>query len=195
MDGYILDLNYPDEALDIVLSSPKRRTRPLGPDSSFSSSIRTPSSVRRRYDPRFSDSLSQDPDYSVDLDFDLADVFSTPGRRSHVSRDLGNSSPLSWDITPSLTFDKEVDVNEEMDKSQVEELVELVDTEMGGVEGGDGLDWHEMASDSCNTPFQVSNTLELDANLVLEQLSGIYPHVLAGATSFKPLKEHGNKEF
>ncbi|KAG9075703.1 hypothetical protein FS749_012605, partial [Ceratobasidium sp. UAMH 11750] len=128
MDGYILDPKYPDEALDIVLSSPKRRPRPLGPDSSFSSSLHTPSSTRKPYHPRFSTSPSQDPDFSIDHDLDLGDVFSTPGRLSHSARDLDDSSSLSWDLTPSLTFEFEADIDDEMDSSRVEELV---DTEMG----------------------------------------------------------------
>ncbi|KAG8781651.1 hypothetical protein FRC12_021653 [Ceratobasidium sp. 428] len=149
MDGYILDPNYPDEALDIILSSPKRRSRPLGPDSSFSSSVRTPSSIRRKYHSSAFSSPSQHRDYSVDRDVDLEDVFSTPGRVGYTTLDPESSSSLSWDVTPSLTFEQEVDVdedaNDDIDQSRVEELV---DTEMGDVEEENGTDWHRMKHNS-----------------------------------------------
>ncbi|KAG8706085.1 hypothetical protein FRC08_001283, partial [Ceratobasidium sp. 394] len=192
MDGYILDPNYPDEALDIVLSSPKRRPRPLGPDSSFSSSVYTPSSTRKLFHPRFSTSPLQDPDFSIDHDLDLGDVFSTPGRLSHSARDLDDSSSLSWDLTPSLTFELEADIDDEMDSSRVEELV---DTEMGEVGEGGGINWSEMGTNSSNSILQTSGTPELDANLVLEKLSEQYLHVLVGTTTFKPHAHHDGKMF
>ncbi|KAG8724473.1 hypothetical protein FRC09_018244 [Ceratobasidium sp. 395] len=86
-------------------------------------------------------------DYSVDHDVDLEDVFSTPGHVGYANLDPDSSSSLSWDVTPSLTFEQEVvidedaDADEDIDQSRVEELV---DTEMGDVEEENATDWHGM---------------------------------------------------
>ncbi|KAG9073584.1 hypothetical protein FS749_014959 [Ceratobasidium sp. UAMH 11750] len=79
-----------------------------------------------------------------------------------------------------------------MDSSRVEELV---DTEMGEVGEGGGLNWGEMRANSSNSTLQTNNTLELDANLALEKLSEQYPHVLVGTTTFKPHAHHDGKMF
>ncbi|QRV73646.1 hypothetical protein RhiJN_01660 [Ceratobasidium sp. AG-Ba] len=196
MDGYILDPEYPIEALDVVLSSPKRRSRPLGPDSSVTSSIYSSGSMRKRYNPMYStysDSPTRDLDFSIDQDLELGDVFYTPDGSKHGTQEPDDSSSTSWDIPRSLKFEFEKDVDEDLDKSRVEELLE--DIEMADSEEGNRIGWSEMEMESSQSTPRAGGALQLNANLVINELSELYPHIPTGVTTFRPLRQHENKMF
>ncbi|QRV88459.1 hypothetical protein RhiJN_16477 [Ceratobasidium sp. AG-Ba] len=161
----------------------------------MSSSIYSSGSMRKRYNPMYStysDSPTRDLDFSIDQDLELGDVFYTPDRSKRGTHEPDDSSSTSWDIPRSLTFEFEKDIDEDLDKSRVEELLE--DIEM--VDGeGDRIGWSEMKMESNQSTPRAGGTLQLNANLVINELSELYPHIPTGVTTFRPLRQHENKMF
>ncbi|CAE6393701.1 unnamed protein product [Rhizoctonia solani] len=175
--------------LDIVLQSPKRRSRPLGLDRSEFSSPYTHGGSSDR---EMSMDFSYAGDMSINKDIDLDGVLESPSRLSDFRTDQNSSSVLSWDATPSSTFGFD---EEEEEKSCVEVLIDTEDL----CESKDLPDWFEMASASHQVPTThnpvPTRPLELDASLTMAQLSSLYPHLLENATSFLPNKEYKGKIF
>ncbi|KAJ1306420.1 hypothetical protein OPQ81_007424 [Rhizoctonia solani] len=185
MEQYQIDERL-HPALDIVLQSPKRRSKPHKLDPSMQSSPYTIGSSDRE----MSMDLSLAGVMSIDQDAELDGVFQSSSRLSDL-RD--SSSVLSGDVATSVTF--EFDEDEE-DKSRVEILIDMEDL----CDSNNALEWTEMATNSSHqtpTPFNQAATtpLELDASLTTSRLSSLYPHVFEGSTLFLPQKEYKGKIF
>ncbi|KAF8757658.1 hypothetical protein RHS01_03601 [Rhizoctonia solani] len=175
--------------LDIVLQSPKRRSRPLALDRSKLSSHYTHSGSSLR---EMSLDYSYAGDLSINQDVDLNGLLHSPSRLSDFRTDCNSSSVLSWDMASSFGFGFDDD---EEEQSRVETLIDVEDPR----ESKDLPDWSEMTISSHQAPVthgQASSTpFELDASLTLSQLSALYPHVSEDATVFLPNKEYKGKLF
>jgi hypothetical protein len=118
-------------------------------DASITSSAYSWGTPDKPHDSMNPGSPYQDPNLSIDHDVELGDVFFTPGRRGEPQHEFDGSSSLSFDVTPSLTFefDHDEDVEEShAEESRVEEL--LVGGEAERSQEGTGLDWSDMALSS-----------------------------------------------
>jgi hypothetical protein len=120
--------------LDVVLKSPKRRLRSLVLDPLIHSSPYTATTNSEDFDYSY-----QQGDMSIDHNVELNGLFQSPSRHSGFQINMDNSSPLSWDVTPSLTFEFD---DEETDKSRVEMLIDTEDTR----DAQNILEWSEMIS-------------------------------------------------
>ncbi|KAF8596875.1 kinase-like protein [Ceratobasidium sp. AG-I] len=168
MDAYLLDADNPLPGLDLVLPCPKDRPqRLILNSSSYSDTYAWEVNDEKNHSIAL-DSESLDPDMSIDHDLDLEDLFHTPNRLAHHHHPA-SSSPLSWDITPSLTFD--FDHDEEMEQSRVEMLL---DTEESSNSNENGLGWNSMTLETSRTDQAPDSPMELNAELVLAKLSGRY---------------------
>lgn len=192
MEDYILDEPV-RPGLDVVLQSPKRKPRSLMLDPSIASSPCTIGTDSEDQDSSFLEYSYQDADMSIDHNVELDGLLKTPSRLSDLRSDVDNSSFLSWDITPSLTFELD---EEEVENSRVEMLIDM--EEQSDVPHS--LEWSEIASNISNLTSQSSvpnpdMTPQLDASAVFSQLSALYPHALADSTRFIPQLEHNGKMF
>lgn len=153
-------------------------------------------------------------DLSFDRSVQLDELIQSPNRTSGFQSDLDGSSILSWDITPSLTFEFD---DEEVETSRVEMLLEAEEVR----DARSSLEWVEMSSnagfvihvhEALRRPFpnnysvyrlttpqndgQASKIpLELDAALVSSRLSALYPHVFANTARFIPHIQFNDKVF
>ncbi|CAE7176536.1 unnamed protein product [Rhizoctonia solani] len=175
--------------LDVVLQSPKRRSRLLALDPSIYSSPNAIGSSDRE----MSLCSYKETDMSIDHDTELDGIFPSPSRLSDFRTEHDSSSVLSWDRTPSLTFGFD---EEDEENSRVEMLIDMDDD----CEATNTIEWSEMsigASHQTPTSYnQLANPpLELGVSLTMSQLSTLYPHVLEGSAVFLPNKQHQGKVF
>ncbi|CAE6513463.1 unnamed protein product [Rhizoctonia solani] len=178
--------------LDIILPSPKRRSRSrtLNP-SIYSSPNAIDSDREMSLDYSYKDA-DADADMS-DHDTELDGVFPSPSpsRLLDFRTEHDSSSVLSWDVTPSLTFGFDEDEEESL---RVEMLIDMEDV----CEARDTLEWSAMIADASHqtpTPYNRIGPLELDVSLTMSQLSSLYPHVLEGSTLFIPNQEYQGRMF
>ncbi|KAB5592548.1 Serine protease [Ceratobasidium theobromae] len=212
MSEYRLDESV-KPGLDVVLRSPKRRPRSLVFDPLVHSSPYVPGTTSEGRDTslEFSD---LEGDLSFDRSVQLDELIQSPNRTSGFQSDLDGSSILSWDITPSLTFEFD---DEEVETSRVEMLLEAEEVR----DARSSLEWVEMSSnagfvihvhEALRRPFPNNYSvyrlttpqndgraskipLELDAALVSSRLSALYPHVFANTARFIPHIQFNDKVF
>ncbi|KEP51110.1 hypothetical protein V565_067500 [Rhizoctonia solani 123E] len=174
--------------LDIILPSPKRRSRSrtLNP-SIYSSPNAIDSDREMSLDYSYKEADADMSDHDTELD----GVFPSPSRLLDFRTEHDSSSVLSWDVTPSLTFGFDEDEEESL---RVEMLIDMEDV----CEARDTLEWSAMVADASHqtpTPYNRTGPLELDVSLTMSQLSSLYPHVLEGSTLFIPNQEYQGKMF